>query len=253
MNAPALLVWGPFPDMAAARQTAAHLIPQGLVACVYIFPEGESHYVWQGKQEQSAEIMTVWKTTPDRWEALSQKLAELHPYDVPAILATPVTAGYPPYLPGFTNPRHRPEGRDSFKWRALQGKNAAHFLQQPFNVKWQRQQSFHAGIAEQIISSRHFRGLAEKHHRRQGAGGRADLERPANEIMQQRTRQRFKMEIQEDQLEIFLQGPFKRSQSHRGGLHLTFAKGFQGFTRQPADRQVRMHHQNFINSCTHRF
>ena len=80
------------------RQTAAQLIPQGLAACVHIFPEGESHYVWQGQLEQSAEIMTVWKTTPDRWEALSQKLAELHPYDVPAILATPVTAGYPPYL-----------------------------------------------------------------------------------------------------------------------------------------------------------
>ena len=98
MNAPALLVWCPFPDLASARQTAAQLIPQGLAACVHIFPGGESHYVWQGQLEQSAEIMTVWKTTPDRWEALSQKLAALHPYEVPAILATTVTAGYPPYL-----------------------------------------------------------------------------------------------------------------------------------------------------------
>ena len=98
MNTQALLVWCPFPDLTVARQIAAELIPQGLAACVHIFPEGESHYVWQGKLEQSAEIMTVWKTTIDRWEALSQKLAQLHPYEVPAILATPVTAGYPAYV-----------------------------------------------------------------------------------------------------------------------------------------------------------
>ena len=98
MKAQTLLVWCPFPDQAVARQIAAQVIPQGLAACVHFFAEGESHYLWQGKLEKSTEIMTVWKTTSDRWEALSKMLAELHPYDVPAVLATSVAAGYPPYL-----------------------------------------------------------------------------------------------------------------------------------------------------------
>ena len=92
MTAEALLVWCPFPDLATARHAAAMLIPQGLAACVHLFPAGESHYLWQGKLTQGLEIMTLWKTTPARWNALSTELAALHPYEVPAIFATPVSA-----------------------------------------------------------------------------------------------------------------------------------------------------------------
>lgn len=92
MNHEALMVWCPFPDLASARNAVAQILPMGLAACVHCFPQGESHFLWNGGLETSSETMTVWKTTSDCWEGLSKSLAEVHPYDTPAILATPVSA-----------------------------------------------------------------------------------------------------------------------------------------------------------------
>lgn len=97
-----LLVHCTFPDLASSQAAAAKIIPERLAACVNILPGCESHYEWDGKLTVSQEILTLWKTTADCWEAFATRLRELHPYDTPEIIATPIIAGDPAYLDWVT-------------------------------------------------------------------------------------------------------------------------------------------------------
>lgn len=67
-----------------------------MAACVNILPAVESIYRWEGEVERSDEVLTVMKTTC--YSSLEPVLRGLHPYDVPEIIALPITAGLPEYL-----------------------------------------------------------------------------------------------------------------------------------------------------------
>jgi periplasmic divalent cation tolerance protein len=95
------LVLTTFPDMETARRTGRVLVEEGLAACINLLPGVESIYRWQGKVEQAAEILGILKTTPDACQALEQRLAALHPYEVPEIVAlepAAVSARYAEWL-----------------------------------------------------------------------------------------------------------------------------------------------------------
>ena len=82
-----LLVFCTFPDVASARQIGTVLVETQLAACVNLVPAVESIYRWQGKVETAAETLAIFKTTTAAFPAFEQKLAELHPYEVPEIVA----------------------------------------------------------------------------------------------------------------------------------------------------------------------
>ncbi len=69
-----------------------------LAACVNLLPGIRSIYAWQGEIQRDAEVMLLIKTSTARFVALTQRLPELHPYDLPEIIAIPVSHGLPPYL-----------------------------------------------------------------------------------------------------------------------------------------------------------
>ena len=94
----ALLVITTVPDEHLAVKVTAALLQQGLAACVHALPAGKSTYRWQGKIETACEISLLIKTQLARYAELEAVLTRLHPYDVPEILALPVTAGLPAYL-----------------------------------------------------------------------------------------------------------------------------------------------------------
>jgi len=73
-----------------AEQLAARLVEEHLVACAAIGPSQLSIYPWQGKIEREREVPLTLKTTAARFEALENRLGELHSYDVPELLATQV-------------------------------------------------------------------------------------------------------------------------------------------------------------------
>lgn len=79
-----------FPDLDVARKIAATLVESRLAACVNLCPGTESIYRWQGRVETGVEVLTLIKTTCAGFNALEQKLRELHPYEVPEIIALPV-------------------------------------------------------------------------------------------------------------------------------------------------------------------
>ena len=58
-----------------------------LAACVNLVPAVESIYRWEGKVETASEVLAVFKTTRAVFPAFQQALTELHPYEVPEIIA----------------------------------------------------------------------------------------------------------------------------------------------------------------------
>ena len=93
-----LMVFCNVPDETTARHIAHVLVQEQLAACVNILPACRSVYIWEGVLEESSEIPLLIKTTAAGYAALAQRLQALHPYDVPEIVAVPVTRGLPAYL-----------------------------------------------------------------------------------------------------------------------------------------------------------
>lgn len=87
-----VLVYTLYADQQAAHHAVRDVVQAGLAACANILAPSESFYIWDGTLEQQHEYPVLFKTTPDRVEALRQRLAETHPYDVPALLSWPVDA-----------------------------------------------------------------------------------------------------------------------------------------------------------------
>jgi len=92
-----VLVLTTFPADGDITGLARTLIDARLAACVTAQPGLTSIYRWQDTVEVTPEQQVMVKTTRGRLDALERRLTELHPYDVPEILVTPV-GGAEPYL-----------------------------------------------------------------------------------------------------------------------------------------------------------
>ena len=81
-----------------ARRIATALVEQRLAACVQIEGPLKSIYQWQGQIEQSQEWRCCAKTRDTLFAAVSQTIRQMHSYECPEILATPILAGSKTYL-----------------------------------------------------------------------------------------------------------------------------------------------------------
>ena len=81
-----------------ARRIARALVERRLAACVSVVPGLTSVYSWKGAVETGDELLLIIKTRRALFEPLRAALVELHPYDVPELLALPIEAGHAPYL-----------------------------------------------------------------------------------------------------------------------------------------------------------
>ena len=93
-----LLVITNLPDPASAEALAAILVEGRLAACVNILAPCRSLYRWNGALERTEEVPLLIKTTADRYPALEAAIRAGHPYELPEVIALPVTAGLPGYL-----------------------------------------------------------------------------------------------------------------------------------------------------------
>lgn len=91
------LVYTLFGSAEAAEQVARQLLDERLIACANMLAPATSLYEWNGAVERAQEVPVLFKTTPSRRDALMDRLAQLHEYDVPAILALPVDAAWPAF------------------------------------------------------------------------------------------------------------------------------------------------------------
>ena len=81
-----------------AGKIAAALVEERLAACVQIVEPITSVYRWQGAIEEEKEILLLIKTTRDLVPSIAALLDRIHPYDVPELIATPITDGSSAYL-----------------------------------------------------------------------------------------------------------------------------------------------------------
>ena len=86
------------PDVEVADRIARTIVEQRLAACVNRLAPVESVYRWQGAIERATEVPLLIKTTRERYAEIEQAIRALHPYDVPEIIAMPVSAGLASYL-----------------------------------------------------------------------------------------------------------------------------------------------------------
>lgn len=86
------------PDKAAAGKIARHLVTERLAGCVNILPNLSSVYSWQGEIETAEEHLLLIKSPPDAYQAIETAILSLHPYELPEIIALPVTRALPEYV-----------------------------------------------------------------------------------------------------------------------------------------------------------
>ncbi|HEX8112024.1 MAG TPA: divalent-cation tolerance protein CutA [Kofleriaceae bacterium] len=107
-DAAALVVFSTFPDADTAARIARALVEEQLAACVNVVPAVRSIYRWEGNVCDEAETLAVIKTTAERYAALAARITELHPYQVPEVIALPLADGHPPYLAWLADQVARP-------------------------------------------------------------------------------------------------------------------------------------------------
>jgi periplasmic divalent cation tolerance protein len=81
-----------------AEFLAREIVDRRLAACVNLLPTLTSIYRYKGEVERSAEALLVIKTTEARFPALREAIVALHSYELPELIALPVTDGHAPYL-----------------------------------------------------------------------------------------------------------------------------------------------------------
>jgi periplasmic divalent cation tolerance protein len=86
------------PDGAPAAQLAETLVAEALAACVNRLPGVVSNFRWEGRLQQDAETLLLIKTTEERLAALTARIRDLHPYELPEVVAVPVVGGLEDYL-----------------------------------------------------------------------------------------------------------------------------------------------------------
>src|SRR5262249_22056735 len=70
-----------------AVEIARRVVAKRLAACVNILPAMRSIYRWKGKVEDDREHLLVMKSPRTRFDALAAAIREVHPYELPEIVA----------------------------------------------------------------------------------------------------------------------------------------------------------------------
>jgi len=84
-------------DRDDAVRIASALVDRRLAACCQVSGPITSVYRWEGRVETAQEWLCTAKTTAERWPDLEAAVRELHPYDTPELIATPITQASPAY------------------------------------------------------------------------------------------------------------------------------------------------------------
>jgi periplasmic divalent cation tolerance protein len=98
MEPAALVVLTTVGSMADARTLVRALVEDRLIACGTLVPAAQSIYRWEGSVKEESEVVVLLKTDASKWDALAVAVRRLHPYQVPELLALPVSRGLDRYL-----------------------------------------------------------------------------------------------------------------------------------------------------------
>lgn len=94
MNAVVLITT---PTRSEAGSLTQRILKQKLAACINLVPV-ISHYWWKGKIEETEETLMLVKTQPSLIKQLVKLVEKHHSYEIPEVIALPITQGNPKYL-----------------------------------------------------------------------------------------------------------------------------------------------------------
>ena len=97
------LILSTIDDHATASRLSRQLVEEGLVACVNIVSGLISTYRWEDEIRQEEEYLMILKTSGHSLARTQARLVELHPYEVPEVVAIPVESGHQAYLDWITS------------------------------------------------------------------------------------------------------------------------------------------------------
>ncbi|HSD33147.1 MAG TPA: divalent-cation tolerance protein CutA [Gemmatimonadales bacterium] len=83
---------------ADARALVTTLVQDRIIACGTLLGNARSIYRWEGNVREESEVVVLLKTDVAKWDALRAAVERYHPYEVPELLALPVTHGLERYL-----------------------------------------------------------------------------------------------------------------------------------------------------------
>ena len=86
------------PNKKEAEKIVHQLLEKRLIVCANIVDSVSSLFWWKQKIEQENETLVIMKSSQKLFKTLTQKIQELHSYEVPEILAIPIVAGAQSYL-----------------------------------------------------------------------------------------------------------------------------------------------------------
>ena len=86
------------PDREVAERLGEELVVAGLAACVSIVPGVTSISKWKSEIHRDSESLLIRKVPTRNFGTIQTRIAELHPYETPEILAFDVDDGEPDYL-----------------------------------------------------------------------------------------------------------------------------------------------------------
>lgn len=84
--------------VAEAKGMARALVEQRLAACVNIIPRAESYFWWDHAVQTAEEAILLIKTTPSKLDQLIEHIRGAHSYELPEVIALPVSEGLPEYV-----------------------------------------------------------------------------------------------------------------------------------------------------------
>ncbi len=94
----AILVMVTAPTADKAAEIARVLVEEGLAACGNVVPGLRSIYRWEGQVHDEPEVLLLLKTRASHFEALRERVVQVHPYQCPEVLRVDVAEGHAPYL-----------------------------------------------------------------------------------------------------------------------------------------------------------
>jgi len=94
-DAPLRLVLSSFPDEASALLAARTVVSEKLAACVQIVPGITSVYHWENGIHSSQEFLAICKCPASTAHALADRIVQLHPYEIPEVVTSPIDATGP--------------------------------------------------------------------------------------------------------------------------------------------------------------
>ncbi len=85
-------------DKSQALSIGRALVEERLAACVNVIDNMTSIYRWEGEINEDSEAVLIAKTSAENFNALTERVKQLHTYTCPCVISIPITGGNKEYL-----------------------------------------------------------------------------------------------------------------------------------------------------------